>query len=464
MTQPKTQPKTHRIKRMASSYQAYQGLADVLDPWRGMARVAAPWFALRWPGMPDSLAMRQMAAACEVFARTRVTHARPPFDIDSVQEMGRTILVRERIADRTPFCTLLHFEKQFDAEGGPARVPQPRVLLVAPMSGHFATLLRGTVKTLLRDHDVYITDWHNARDVALEEGAFGMDEYVGHVVRFLEKMGPGSHLVAVCQPTVAALTAVAVMAQDNHPAVPASMTLMAGPLDTRVNPTAVNVLAQSKPIAWFDANLVSTVPQRHVGRGRRVYPGFMQLAAFMSMNMDRHKAAFRNLYNHLVEGSDAQAMAIKTFYEEYFAMSDLPAEFYLETVRLVFQEHALPLGKLQFRGRNVDLAAIRNTALFTVEGEKDDICAVGQTLAAQEMCSGIRPYMRMHHVQTAVGHYGVFNGRRWENEIYPRLRDFINMHQPRQAAGFVNVAKVARVAKPARAARAARTAKTSGAT
>lgn len=459
-----TQPKTHRIKPVASTYQRYQGLADMLDPLRGMARVAAPWFALRWPGMPDSLAMRQMAAACEVFARTRVTHSRPPFDIASVEDNGRTILVQERIADRTPFCTLLHFEKQFDAQ---ERIAQPRVLLVAPMSGHFATLLRSTVKTLLRDHDVYITDWHNARDVALEEGIFGMDEYVGHVVRFLEKIGPGSHLVAVCQPTVAALTAVAVMAQDQHPAAPASMTLMAGPLDTRVNPTAVNVLAQSKPIEWFDANLVSTVPERHVGRGRRVYPGFMQLAAFMSMNMDRHKAAFRNLYNHLVEGSDAQAMAIKTFYEEYFAMSDLPAEFYLETVRLVFQEHALPLGKLEFRGRKVDLTAIRDTALFTVEGEKDDICAVGQTLAAQEMCSGIRPYMRMHHVQTAVGHYGVFNGRRWEHEIYPRLRDFINMHQPRQLAGIDTVVKPLKPVKPvkpvkvAKAAKAPKAAKTS---
>jgi len=204
---------------------------------------------------------------------------------------------------------------------------------------------------------------------------------------------------------------------------------MAGPIDTRINPTAVNELAKSKPIEWFESNLVGVVPARHAGSGRHVYPGFMQLTAFMNMNLQRHVDAFRNLYCYLAEGEIEKAEAIKTFYEEYFAMSDLPAEFYLETVRVVFQEHALPQGLLQFRGRPIDLTAIRRTALFTVEGEKDDICAVGQTVAAQELCSAIRPYMRLHHVQTAVGHYGVFNGRRWENEIYPRLRDFINMHQ-----------------------------------
>lgn len=259
------------------------------------------------------------------------------------------------------------------------------------MSGHFATLLRGTVKTLLRDHDVYITDWHNARDIALEHGRFGLDEYVGHLIRFLQVIGPGAHLVAVCQPTVAAITAAAVMAEGDDPAQPRTMTLMAGPLDTRVNPTTVNDLAKSKPIEWFEKHLVSTVPARHPGGGRKVYPGFMQLAAFMNMNLNRHVDAFRNLYTYLIEGEHDKAEAIKVFYEEYFAMSDLPAEFYLETVRVVFQEHALPLGLLQFQGRPVDLTAIRRTALFTVEGEKDDICAVGQTVAAQDMCSSIHP-------------------------------------------------------------------------
>ncbi|MDR6585000.1 polyhydroxyalkanoate depolymerase [Herbaspirillum sp. BH-1] len=406
---------------MINTYQLYQNYADATDPLRACARMMAPMLDMTWPGVPAQPYLRKMASACEVFARTQLTHARPPFAIGEVVDGGRTIAVHEEEVADTPFCGLLHFRKETLAH-------QPKVLVVAPMSGHFATLLRGTVKTLLRDHDVYITDWRNARDIALEHGPFGLDEYVSHVIQFLTVLGPGAHLLAVCQPTVAALTAAAVMAEENHPAQPRTMTLMAGPLDTRVNPTAVNALAKSKPIAWFEKNMISTVPARHAGAGRRVYPGFVQLGAFMNMNLNRHVDAFRKLYHHLVEGEEAQAAQIKDFYEEYFAMSDLPAEFYLETVRTVFQEHALPLGKLTYRERVVEPRAIRRTALFTIEGEKDDICAVGQTVAAQEMCSNIRPYMRMHHVQTAVGHYGVFNGRRWENEIYPRLRDFINMH------------------------------------
>ncbi|MFJ3055748.1 polyhydroxyalkanoate depolymerase [Herbaspirillum sp. NPDC087042] len=406
---------------MINTYQLYQNYADATDPLRACARMMAPVLGTTWPGMPVNPYVRKMASACEVFARTQLTHARPPFDIPTVETAGRTVSVHEEVISATPFCGLLHFRK----DGAPA---QPKVLVVAPMSGHFATLLRGTVKTLLRDHDVYITDWRNARDIALEHGRFGLDEYVSHVIDFLGVLGPGAHLLAVCQPTVAALTAAAVMAEDGHPAQPRTMTLMAGPLDTRVNPTAVNALAKSKPISWFEKNMISTVPARHPGAGRRVYPGFVQLGAFMNMNLNRHIDAFRKLYHHLVEGEEAQAGQIKDFYEEYFAMSDLPAEFYLETVRTVFQEHALPLGRLTYREQVVNPRAIKRTALFTIEGEKDDICAVGQTVAAQEMCSSIRPYMRMHHVQTAVGHYGVFNGRRWDNEIYPRLRDFINMH------------------------------------
>lgn len=406
---------------MINTYQLYQQYADATDPLRACARMLAPVLGAQWPGLPVHPVMRKLASACEVFARTQLTHARPDFDIPTVEEGARTIAVHEEVVAATPFCSLLRFRKE-TSDG------QPRVLLVAPMSGHFATLLRGTVKTLLQHHDVYVTDWHNARDIGLEHGVFGLDEYVFHVISFLETLGPGAHLVAVCQPTVAALSAAAAMAADGNPAQPRTMTLMAGPLDTRVNPTAVNALAKSKPIEWFEKNMISTVPARHRGAGRRVYPGFVQLAAFMNMNLSRHADAFRNLYRHLAEGEDDKAGQIKTFYEEYFAMSDLPAEFYLETVRAVFQEHALPLGKLAYRGRPVEPRAIRRTALFTIEGEKDDICAVGQTVAAQEMCSAIRPYMRLHHVQTAVGHYGVFNGRRWEHEVYPRLRDFINMH------------------------------------
>jgi polyhydroxyalkanoate depolymerase len=302
---------------------------------------------------------------------------------------------------------------------------QPRVLLVAPLSGHFSTLLRATVKTMLPDHDVYITDWHNARDVPLEDGTFGFDEYIEHLIRFLDVIGPGAHIVAVCQPCVAALVAVAVMAEQNHRSQPASMTLMAGPIDTRQNPTKVNELAQSKPMEWFEKNLIATVPSRYPGGGRRVYPGFVQLAAFMSMNMARHVKAHMELYDNLAKGEHEKAKITKDFYDEYFAVLDLAADFYLETVRIVFQDHELPLGTLKFRGNRVEPRAIRKTALLTVEGERDDICALGQTVAAHDLCSSIRPYMKKHHMQAGVGHYGVFSGNRWTNQIYPILKNVV---------------------------------------
>jgi polyhydroxyalkanoate depolymerase len=318
----------------------------------------------------------------------------------------------------TPFGTLLHFKKDVDQT-------QPRVLVIAPLSGHFATLLRATVRTMLPEHDVYITDWHNARDVPLEAGRFGFDEYVAHIIRFLEVIGPGAHMVAVCQPCVAALVAASVMAQRDNPAQPRSMTLMAGPIDTRVNATKVNELATSRDIAWFEKNLIATVPYRYSGAGRRVYPGFVQLMAFMSMNMERHLKAHQELYHNIAKGETAKAEQAKAFYDEYFAVLDLTAEFYLETVRLVFQEHALPLGLLTYENQKVDPAAIKRTMLFTVEGEKDDICAVGQTLAAHDMCTSLRPYRKRHHMQAGVGHYGVFSGRTWQNQIYPMVKNVI---------------------------------------
>ena len=318
----------------------------------------------------------------------------------------------------TPFATLLRFKKDTDTV-------QPRVLVVAPLSGHFATLLRGTVQTLLPEHDVYITDWHNARDVNLMHGDFGFDDYIDHVIRFLEKIGPGAHVVAVCQPCVQVLAAVAVMAQADNPAQPRSMTLMAGPIDTRVNPTEVNKLATGKPIEWFEQNLITRVPPYFMGALRRVYPGFIQLAAFMSMNMERHVKAHLDLFYNLLDGENDKAETTKAFYDEYFAVLDLPAEFYLETVDRVFQQALLAQGKLTFRGGRVDPAAIRRTALLTVEGERDDICAVGQTVAAQELCSGLRPYLKRHHFQAGVGHYGVFNGKRWNTQIYPILRNLV---------------------------------------
>jgi poly(3-hydroxybutyrate) depolymerase len=398
-------------------YHAYQTHSDIMLPVRAFAELAA---SLGQPlnGFAELPLVGNLTAAYELIARAGLTHVRPPFGIDSVTVGNRELEVREEAAFSTPFGTLLHFKKDVD-------VVQPRVLVVAPLSGHFATLLRGTVRTMLPEHDVFITDWHNARDVNLAHGRFGFDEYIDHIVSFLEKIGPGAHLVAVCQPCVAALVAAAVMAQDGNPAQPRSMTLMAGPIDTRVNPTKVNELAVSKPIEWFERTLIATVPMRHGGAFRRVYPGFVQLVAFMSMNMDRHVKAHRELYEHLVNGEVEKAAATKMFYDEYFAVLDLAAEFYLETVRLVFQEHALPLGRLEWHGRRVEPKAIRRTMLLTVEGERDDICAVGQTVAAHDMCGGLRPYLKRHHMQAGVGHYGVFSGNRWNNQIYPIVKNVI---------------------------------------
>jgi poly(3-hydroxybutyrate) depolymerase len=399
-------------------YQSFQAFSDIARPVRAIADMAAAAFGQPVPELSRNALLRAAAALCELVARAGLSHRRPAFGIDTVKIADRSVAVRETVVHRTPFCTLLRLEKEVAA-------PQPRVLLVAPMSGHFATLLRGTAQTLLADHDVYITDWHNARDVGLQHGRFDFDDFVDHVVTFLQVLGPGAHIVGVCQPCVAVLAAVAIMAEDADPAQPRSMTLMAGPIDTRVNPTEVNRLATSRSIEWFERNLIGFVPLRYPGALRRVYPGFLQLAAFMSMNLDRHVKAQIDLFCHLANGEKQQAAAIREFYDEYCAVMDLPAEFYLQTVRTVFQEHALPLGKFEWHGRRIDPRAIRRTALFTVEGERDDICAVGQTLAAQELCSGIRPYMKRHHVQTGVGHYGVFNGRRWSNFIYPIMRNII---------------------------------------
>ncbi len=397
-------------------YQAYQAQIDAERPISLVLEAMAPsLFGLRgW------LPMRKLAAACQVFALARLRHRRPLFGIDSVNMGGREVAVTEEAALVTPFATLLHFKKE-------TRAVLPRVLIVAPMSGHFATLLRETVRTMLADHDVYITDWHNAREVPLAAGRFGLDESIEHLMTFLGAIGPGAHLVAICQPCVTALAAVAIMSEDGHPATPHSLTLMAGPIDCRVSPTKVNEMATSHSIEWFEDNLIGTVPLRHAGAERRVYPGFLQLSAFMNMNLERHITSFRELFENLVRGETEKAEAARRFYEEYFAVADLPAEFYLETVRLVFQEHALARGKLKWRGRKVDPSAIRRTALLTVEGEKDDICSLGQTLAAQDLCSKLRQYLKTHYIQAGAGHYGVFSGKRWSQHIYPVVRDVIHV-------------------------------------
>jgi polyhydroxyalkanoate depolymerase len=363
----------------------------------------------------------RLSAALELISRSTLTYHRPAYGIDSVMVGDREVGVTEEITYATPFGSLLHFKKDGVTE-------QPRMLLVAPMSGHFATLLRGTVKTLLQDHDVYITDWHNPRDIPRSEGRFGLDDYTEHLIDFLGQLGPRPHMVAICQPSVSALAAAAIMCEGNHPSRPATLTLMAGPIDTRIQPTKVNDFAKSKPIEWFEQNLINYVPVQCRGALRKVYPGFVQLTAFVSMNLERHIKQHMDLANHIAKGEKEKAASIKTFYDEYFAVMDLPAEFYIETVRDVFQEHLLPQGKLMHRGRPVDTKAVGRMGLMTVEGEKDDICSIGQTLAAQDLCTGVRAYRRVHHMQAGVGHYGVFSGKRWNNEIYPLLRDFVHVN------------------------------------
>lgn len=411
-------------------YTAYQSQIHAWLPLRAAARAAAPllrngifdWAA---PGVPPALAelhghwRAACAAACDVLELAQITHRRPAYRIDEVEVGGRMQPVVEDEVLHAPFGTLLRFAK-------PGIEGEPKVLIVAPMSGHFATLLRDTVRTMAADHDVYLTDWRNARDVGLAAGRFGLDEYIEHLMTFIRVLGPKTNVVAVCQPCVAALAATALLAADDDPATPATLTLMAGPIDCRISPTAVNELASTRPIEWFERHLISRVPLPFAGVGRRVYPGFVQLAAFMSMNRQRHLESFGDYFAALLGSDEAKSEALRTFYEEYLAVADLPAEFYLETVERIFQQYRLPKGELEFRDRPVEPKAIRRTALVTVEGERDDICAVGQTLAAQDLCSSLRPYMRTHYVQPGVGHYGVFAGRKWQNHIYPLLREVIH--------------------------------------
>lgn len=395
-------------------YQAYQFNEDVVAPLRKTAKAVSrlPY----WPVLPTM--KRRLDAGLEMISRLQITHSRPEFAITSVRVGNSDVAVREEVALDLPFGKLLHFVKDSEA-------PQPRVLVVAPLSGHFATLLSKTCATLLRDHDVYITDWVNARDVPVEAGRFGVEDYIDYIIRFLEHIGPGAHVLAVCQPCVQTLAAVAVMSEDHHPATPRTMTLMAGPIDPRESPTTVNKLATDKPLKWFERNVTARVPSRYKGAGRRVYPGFVQLSAFIAMNSDRHRSQHQKLYDHLAAGETAEAEKIKEFYDEYFAVLDLTEEFYIETIDRVFQRAELATGEFKHRGRVVDPGKIRKTGLLTVEGGRDDICALGQTSAAHDLCHSLRPHLKRHHLQANVGHYGTFNGRKWEHEIYPVVRNFI---------------------------------------
>jgi polyhydroxyalkanoate depolymerase len=399
-------------------YAVYERYED----WASASRMFAATMAAGTDLLPApvrrSLPVRMLRANAHLAIHTRVTHTRPDFGIDSVEVGGKQVDVEPVVLDSNPFCALLRFAKDVP-------VAQPRVLLVPAMSGHFPTLLRETIRTMSRDHDVYVIDWHNARDIPVSAGRFSLDDYIAHTRAAIEFLGDPVHVMAVCQPSVPTLAAVALLAQDDHEAQPRSMTLMAGPIDTRVNPTEVNDLATSQPIEWFERNLITTVPRRHLGAGRRVYPGFVQLSAFMSMNLERHVKAHFDLWGNVVDGDGDEIARKREFYDEYFAVADLDADYYLETVQRVFQEHHLARGMFEVDGRLVEPAAIRRTALLTVEGERDDICSVGQTVAAQDLCSSIPPSRRAHHLQPGVGHYGVFSGSRWDTQVYPRVKNFI---------------------------------------
>jgi poly(3-hydroxybutyrate) depolymerase len=412
---------TERFEDHDVLYQAYELQRRVATPIRTASALTARALAAL-PAVSGRPPLRRVRAACDLLAHAGPTHSRPDWSIDSVVVDGREVEVERRPELTTPFATLLHFAR-------PAVTGQPRVLLVGAMSGHFATLLRPTVRTLLADHDVYALDWENARDVPVESGPFGLDEYVDHVLAAIRHLGPDIHVVAVCQPAVPVLAAVAVLAAEDDAAQPATLTLMAGPVDTRVNRGPVNELAAKHSLSFFERWVVDTVPAPHPGAGRRVYPGVTQLTAFMSMNPKRHLSAHLGLYRALVDGDAATAARTRAFYDEYGAVMDVPAEFYLETLEHVFMAQDLATGEFSWRGQRVDPAAITRTALLTVEGAQDDICPPGQTRAAHDLCSGIPPQHRQHHLQEGVGHYGVFSGSRWEKGIYPVLRAFIAAHE-----------------------------------
>jgi poly(3-hydroxybutyrate) depolymerase len=405
-------------------YQLYELNHAALQPFRAYADAMRLFYQNPLNPLSATPLGRSAAAAAEVFERTTRRYAKPSFGLGTTKVAFTEVPVTERVVWSRPFCNLLHFQRELPA----GRRPDPKLLIVAPMSGHYATLLRGTVEAMMPHADVYITDWTDARMVPLADGRFDLDDYVDYVIEMLHHIGPGTHVMGVCQPSVPVLTAVALMEGRGDRFAPASMTLMGGPIDTRRNPTAVNLLAEEKGIDWFRDNVIMQVPWPNPGFMRDVYPGFLQLSGFMSMNLDRHLIAHKDFFMHLVKDDGDSAEKHRDFYDEYLAVMDLTAEFYLQTVETVFVRHDLPKGRMKHRGELVDLSAVRNVALFTVEGENDDISGVGQTKAAHDLCVNIPEEMRAHYMQPKVGHYGVFNGSRFRAEIVPRIVDFMASH------------------------------------
>jgi poly(3-hydroxybutyrate) depolymerase len=403
-------------------YQYYELQRASLEPIRLAASGALS--VLDMPGnfWRETPIGRITAATLDHFTHNTKNFTKPSFGHTATCINGQTVAVTEEIIDRSPWCDLLHFRRDID------RPSDPTLLIVAPLSGHYATLLRGTVEAFLPDHDVYITDWANARDVPLSAPDFDLDDYVDHIIAFLQLLGPRTHVLAVCQPAVPVTMATALMNADADPASPASITLIGGPIDTREAPTEVNSFAKRHSLDWFRRRVIHSVPFGHAGFLRRVYPGFLQLAGFMAMNLDRHMEAHWQMFHHLVEGDGESLASKRAFYEEYKSVMDMPADYYLQTISAVFQDHLLPRGLMESRGRLVEPRAITRTALLTVEGERDDISGIGQTRAAHALCTGLDASMKQHHEQAGVGHYGLFNGRRFREEIKPLIADFIRRH------------------------------------
>jgi poly(3-hydroxybutyrate) depolymerase len=408
------------------SYQLHEMTYLALAPARAVSDMARLWFKNPINPLAHTQVGRNMAASAELFERLTRRYGKPIFGLSSTTIDGKSVAIREEVVWQKTFCKLLHFEREWDGIDEPR---QAKLLLVAPMSGHHATLLRGTVEAFLPYYDVYITDWADARMVPLALGTFDLDDYIDYVIdcfRLLSAARDGVplHTIAVCQPSVPLISAVALLEKRGDPDVPASMILMGGPIDTRRSPTAVNLLAQERGSEWFRQNCIHPVPYPYPGVGRNVYPGFLQLSGFMAMNFDRHVNAHIEMFNHLMEGDGDSAEKHRDFYDEYLAVMDLTAEFYLQTVDTVFVEHRLPNGTMMHRNERIDLGAIKRTALMTVEGEKDDISGLGQTQAALDLCTGISAKRKFHHRQENVGHYGVFNGSRFRQEIAPQIRAF----------------------------------------
>lgn len=424
-------------------YQLREVQRAILNPVSTWAESMSKLYANPYSPLSYLPMANRMAAGLELLHRLGKEYEKPEFGHRSTRIGDHDVTVAERIEISRPFCRLIKFERLLPRALA-ARADDPTVLVVAPLSGHHATLLRDTVRALLPDHNVYITDWIDARQVPLSSGAFHLDDYVAYVIDFIRHLGPDVHLISVCQPTVPVLAAVSIMAARKDPKLPLTMTMMGGPIDTRRSPTEVNNLATNHSFSWFERNVIYTVPGNYPGAGRRVYPGFLQHAGFVAMNPDRHATSHWDYYLDLVRGDLDDVDAHRRFYDEYNAVLDLPSEYYLDTIRIVFQEHQLPLGRWQVRheGELIRVApeAIRNVALFTIEGELDDISGSGQTQAAHGLCTGIADIHKQHLTAEGAGHYGIFSGRRWREFIYPQVREFIASHRQRIGARKLSAA------------------------